>query len=211
MDTLLRFPEIQGLLSYFARTAQCCTEFEHYHSMAGSIWIPTYNFWNPVKDSKHEHLLWVTPLISSWDMVIENFISSSQLWKIQTCSCPFVRYFRKVFWDDITIIWYENIGFFNCFGPIRSFHHQIILISSQNIVRKYHIIGHEQVCKLRCAGLHYASFLRIIQYFLFISLVQLLNFTIWIQNKLKKRSNWKRNLFDIMYEILSSWKIWLLI
>ena len=24
--------------------------------------------------------------------------------KLETCSCPFVRYFRILFWDDITII-----------------------------------------------------------------------------------------------------------
>ena len=39
ISTLLRFPEIQGLLPYFARTAQSCTQIEHYHSTAGSIWI----------------------------------------------------------------------------------------------------------------------------------------------------------------------------
>ena len=26
----------------------------------------------------------------------------------KTCSCPSVRYFRSLFWDDITIIWDEN-------------------------------------------------------------------------------------------------------
>ena len=30
----------------------------------------------------------------------------------KTCSCPFVRYFRTLFWDDITIIWDENIVYF---------------------------------------------------------------------------------------------------
>ena len=34
---------------------------------------------------------------------------------LQTFSCPFVRYFCMLFWDDITIIWDENIVyFFNC-------------------------------------------------------------------------------------------------
>ena len=38
-------------------------------------------------------------------------------------SCPFVRYFRTLFWDDITIIWDENFVYLfnwekkNCFGP----------------------------------------------------------------------------------------------
>jgi hypothetical protein len=33
---------------------------------------------------------------------------------LQACSCPFIRYFRLVFWNDITIIWDENIVcFFN--------------------------------------------------------------------------------------------------
>ena len=32
--------------------------------------------------------------------------------KFKTCSCPFVRYFRTVFWDDITLIWDENIVYF---------------------------------------------------------------------------------------------------
>ena len=31
---------------------------------------------------------------------------------VKTCSCPFVRYFRTLFWDDITIIWDENIVYF---------------------------------------------------------------------------------------------------
>ena len=31
----------------------------------------------------------------------------------ETCSCPFVPYFRMLFWDDITIIWDENIVLFN--------------------------------------------------------------------------------------------------
>ena len=43
----------------------------------------------------------------------------------QTCSFPFVRYFGTLFWDDMTIIWDENIFYFfnwekkTCFGPIR--------------------------------------------------------------------------------------------
>ena len=32
--------------------------------------------------------------------------------KLKTCSCPFVKYFRTLFWDDVTIIWDENIVFF---------------------------------------------------------------------------------------------------
>ena len=32
--------------------------------------------------------------------------------QLQTCSCPFVRYFRTLFWDDITIIRDENIVYF---------------------------------------------------------------------------------------------------
>ena len=31
---------------------------------------------------------------------------------LQACSCPFIRYFCPVFWDDITIIWDENIVYF---------------------------------------------------------------------------------------------------
>ena len=30
----------------------------------------------------------------------------------KTCSCPYVQYFHKLFWDDITIIWNENIVYF---------------------------------------------------------------------------------------------------
>ena len=30
----------------------------------------------------------------------------------KTCSCPFVLYFCTLFWDDITIIWDENIVYF---------------------------------------------------------------------------------------------------
>jgi hypothetical protein len=30
----------------------------------------------------------------------------------KTCLCPFVQYFRTLFWDDITIIWDENIVYF---------------------------------------------------------------------------------------------------
>ena len=37
-------------------------------------------------------------------------ISKGEIQK--TCSCPFVRYFRTLFWDDITIIWNENIVYF---------------------------------------------------------------------------------------------------
>ena len=32
--------------------------------------------------------------------------------KLKTCSYHFVRYFRTLFWDDITIIWNENIVYF---------------------------------------------------------------------------------------------------
>ena len=31
---------------------------------------------------------------------------------LKTCSYPFVRYFRTLSWDDITIIWDENIVYF---------------------------------------------------------------------------------------------------
>ena len=57
---------------------------------------------------------------------------------LKTCSCPSVRYFRTLFWDDITIIWYEKVWLLN-------FHQQIIVTSSQNTVRKYRTKGHEQV------------------------------------------------------------------
>ena len=41
-------------------------------------------------------------------------LSSTYVHK-KTCSCPFVRYFCTLFWDDITIIfWWKN-----CFGPIK--------------------------------------------------------------------------------------------
>ena len=33
-------------------------------------------------------------------------------WCAKTCSCPFVRYFRTLLWDDITLIWDENIVYF---------------------------------------------------------------------------------------------------
>ena len=32
--------------------------------------------------------------------------------RYKTCSCPLVRYFWTLFWDDITIIWDENIVYF---------------------------------------------------------------------------------------------------
>ena len=51
---------------------------------------------------------------------------------LKTCSCPFVRYFRTLFWDDITIIWDENIVYFFNW-------------ETQNSVRKYRTKGHEQV------------------------------------------------------------------
>ena len=42
--------------------------------------------------------------------LIEEFVN---LWG-KTCSCPLVRYFRMLLWDDIKIIWNENmIYFFN--------------------------------------------------------------------------------------------------
>ena len=37
---------------------------------------------------------------------------------LQLKTCPFVRYFRTLFWDDITIV---LTGKKTCFGPIRSF------------------------------------------------------------------------------------------
>ena len=39
----------------------------------------------------------------------ENYLIKLQFWPYETCSFPFVRYFRTLFWDDITIIWDENI------------------------------------------------------------------------------------------------------
>ena len=35
-----------------------------------------------------------------------------KIWWKETCSCPSVRYFCTLFWDDITIIWDENIFYF---------------------------------------------------------------------------------------------------
>ena len=43
----------------------------------------------------------------------------------KTCSCPLVKYFCTLFWDDIMMIWDDNIVYFfnwekkTCFGPIR--------------------------------------------------------------------------------------------
>ena len=80
-------------------------------------------------------------------------------WKHKTFSFPFVRYFRILFWDDITIIWDENIVYFFNWEKIPvldqwevcllNFHQQIFAISSQNNVLKYRTKGHEQVFWLR--------------------------------------------------------------
>ena len=72
-----------------------------------------------------------------------------------------VRYFRTLFWDDITIIWDENIVYFFNWekNPVLdqqevcllNFHQQIIVISSQNNVQKHSTKGHEQVyCVHNC-------------------------------------------------------------
>ena len=59
----------------------------------------------------------------------------------------FVGYFPMLFWDDITIIWDEIIVYFFDWEKkpvldqqefcLLNFHQQIIVISSQNNVRKY--------------------------------------------------------------------------
>ena len=77
------------------------------------------------------------------------------LLRTKTCSCPFVRYFRTLFWDDIMIIcWWElskqisywsKTGFFSQLKKSTIFSSQIIVISFQNNVRKYRTKGHEQV------------------------------------------------------------------
>ena len=68
----------------------------------------------------------------------------------KTCSCPFVRYFRTLFWDDIIIIWDENIVYFfnwekNMFGTNKKFVYLIFInklswyhpkITYENIVQK---------------------------------------------------------------------------
>ena len=67
--------------------------------------------------------------------------TKSDLCTEKTCSCPFVRYFGTLFWDDITIYWDKNYvqnSFFPQLKIITNFHPKI---RSQNIVRK----GHEQV------------------------------------------------------------------
>ena len=62
-----------------------------------------------------------------------------QNYKLEICSCPFVRYFRMLFWDDITkIYWWKSskqtsywskTGFFSqlkskqCFHPKLSWYH----------------------------------------------------------------------------------------
>jgi hypothetical protein len=69
-------------------------------------------------------------------------------------------YFFTSFWDDITIIWDENIVYFltekkNLFWTNKkfdylistNFHQQISVKSSQNNVLKYRKKGHEQVFK----------------------------------------------------------------
>ena len=39
---------------------------------------------------------------------VKNFLESEQMRTLKTCSCPSVRYFRTIFWDDIMIIrWWK--------------------------------------------------------------------------------------------------------
>ena len=68
--------------------------------------------------------------------------------RLKTCSChcPLVRYFRTLFWDDITKIWNENIVYFVKWekNPVLdqqevcllNFQQQIIVKASQNKVQK---------------------------------------------------------------------------
>ena len=73
---------------------------------------------------------------------------------IETCSCPFARYFRKLFWDDIEIIcwwklskqtsYWSKTGFFSQLKKQTIFSSQIIVVS-QNNIQKYGTKGHEQV------------------------------------------------------------------
>ena len=66
------------------------------------------------------HLKKYTKLLTFF-LYVKKFttVISCMLWNVlskrkylrryKTCSCPFVWYFRALFWDDITIIWDENI------------------------------------------------------------------------------------------------------
>ena len=83
-------------------------------------------------------------------------LKNSDFSTLKTCSCPFVRYFRTLFWDDITKIWDENIVYLTFLTEkkhvldqydvcLLNFHQQIMVISSQNKVRKYRTKVHEQV------------------------------------------------------------------
>ena len=73
----------------------------------------------------------------------------------KTCSWPFVRYFRTLFWDDIKIICCWKLSkqisqlskkvFFSQLKNLTRFSSQIIVISSQNNVWTSPMKGHEQV------------------------------------------------------------------
>ena len=75
---------------------------------------------------------------------------SQHLFVVETCSCPFVWYFCTLFWDDIMMIWNENIVYLfnwekNLFWTNKLFVYLIFInkllwyrpkIMYQNIVQK---------------------------------------------------------------------------
>ena len=54
--------------------------------------------------SDHTKLLWLRKTQKDYSVL--------HICLLKTCSCTTVRYFRFLFWNDITIIWDENIVYF---------------------------------------------------------------------------------------------------
>ena len=84
------------------------------HNRAQNFWKSQFFFWSKIglqfgSGPKH---IFIFRLYFSNDIQIENQYRPILFWTYKTCSCRFVLYFQMLFWDDIMIIWNENIVYF---------------------------------------------------------------------------------------------------
>ena len=100
------------------------------HFKVGEIKTVLFCFWASIKFHTQKFTLTVISLslfeiLKKWasNVFQERILENEFVWHFlkmhakpaemeKTCSCPFVRYFCMLFWDDFTIIWDENIVYF---------------------------------------------------------------------------------------------------
>ena len=106
-------------------------------------WTLVSNFLNLRKSKNHwiltiisfNHevmLVWNVSIWVRWPCILQ-ISSLTCIYKLVQCSCPFARYFRKLFWDDILIIWDENIVYLIFINKLSCYHPKIMY---ENIVQK---------------------------------------------------------------------------